>query len=172
MLIVNLKIYLYKKDSMRKWFWRENFVAFVIALVLSLTFVFMINRVDFLKADIINSQEKKVENTTNSDLKLKFENNSFWVLANKDIQNLSTLSFIVVFDPAKTKITKENIDWDNFTVASAWEWKINVILQVNNMKVGDKLLNVKFTWDQSVINVSDAIINFTDGNSEWLSIWS
>lgn len=155
---------------MRKWFWRENFVAFVIALVLSLSFVFMINRVDFLKADIINNQEKKIVQTANSDLKLNFENSSFWVVANKDIQNLSTLSFIVVFDPTKTKISKENIDWDNFTVASAWEGKINVILSVNSMKVWDKLLSVKFTWDQSVINVSDAIVNFTDWNSEWLSI--
>ncbi len=157
---------------------KENIIALIIALILSLFFVFMISRVDLLKWDIMaTDQQKKLQNNnwTNADIQWDInytvKDGNFIINSNKDIEKLSSLNLTLLFDTEKVKIDAENIS-SNYEIWlwDAGKWRITVILSVNSIKKWDEMLKIKFDWDQSVINVSDIWVLFTDWTSENLSV--
>lgn len=155
---------------MKKGFLQEHGLAFALALFISLWFLFVINKTDFLKADIMQWQESnKVE--IKGDIDMKFSKEQFDIVSNKDISGISNVSLTLVYDTEKVKIEKENIDSEfDFSLAQAGEGRINVIISVNNINSLQKLLSVKYSWDQTLVNISDATVMFTDWTAENLSM--
>lgn len=155
---------------MKKGFLQEHGLAFALALFISLWFLFVINKTDFLKADIMQGQESnKVE--IKGDIDMKFDKEQFDIVSNKDISWISNISLTLVYDVEKVKIEKENIDSEfDFSLAQAGEGRINIIISVNSIKSLQKLLSVKYSWDQTLVNVSDATVMFTDWTAENLSM--
>lgn len=150
---------------------KENFFALVIAFVLALWVVFVINKTDFLKADIMNEATQK---KANSELSYEIKDGKLSVFSNKSFDGVLSLSLYLIYDQEKVTITKQDVDSDyEFWLSQAWEWRMNIILtSVWGIAVWAKLLDIKFSWDSSSINLSDVTVKFTDEHGENITISS
>lgn len=150
---------------------KENLFALVIAFVLALWVVFVINKTDFLKADIMN---EKAQQKIQSELSYEIKDWKLSVISNKAFDGVLSLSLYVIYDGEKVKISKEDVDSDyEFWLSQAGEWRMNIILtNVWWIAAWAKLLDIKFTWDDSSINLSDITVKFTDEHWENITISS
>ncbi len=167
---------MFKKDI-----FKENLIAFAIALVLSLVFVFAINNTDMLKADItvINHNNVEVEavDIEDGDIVFTTEWNDFELFANKNFNSVSTISFYITFD--SEKVTREDIDdainsdFDYSFASLSNPNQLNIILtNVSTFKKWDKIMQFDLSADPDEIDIilSDITMWFTDGTAENLLV--
>lgn len=165
----------------KKNIFKENLIAFAIALVLSLVFVFAINNTSMLRADItvINHDNTNVEDVSIQDWDIVFltEWNNFELFANKNFNSVSTISFYITFDSEKVSIEDidEAIDSDfDYSFASLSNPnQLNIILtNISSFKKWDKIMQFDLTADPDEVDIilSDITMWFTDGTAENLLI--
>ncbi len=121
---------------------------------------------EYLKASVINSN---VTNVT-SDLSINKIENDFYIVSNKNINNITTLSFSLAYNPQNITVTNLNSNIWNVTNLSNTSWISSIILTTQNpvnIKIWDKLvkLNIEKTEDKpESINILNA--NFKDSEGE------
>ncbi len=150
---------------------KENVFAVAIAGVLTIVAVLVINNANFFRADIMLDNQPQSQAQA-WDVSYTVENGKLSVFSNKDLSGLSAVSLIVMFDKDKVQISKENIDSKyDFSTADAWDGALNVSFQnLNNLKSGDNIFNLKYDGDQKSVNIADVFVTFSNGEGESLSI--
>lgn len=153
---------------------KENMLAFWVAAILSVVVFFLINNLDFLKADI-NAVNNGAQNEINSDIVYAQDQWKFTITSNIDTQRVLTLSYVLVFDPQQVTIPVADIDTKDlqYTVSDSGSWRLTVmLLDVQNLKKWQILTQLPFQWDIENITIADAFVKFTDETVDKLSIAS
>lgn len=149
-------------------------LAFWVAAILSVVVFFLINNLDFLKADI-NAVNNGAQNEINSDIVYAQDQWKFTITSNIDTQRVLTLSYVLVFDPQQVTIPVADIDTKDlqYTVSDSGSWRLTVmLLDVQNLKKWQILTQLPFQWDIENITIADAFVKFTDETVDKLSIAS
>lgn len=152
---------------------KENILALIIALVLSLVFVLVISKMDLLKWDIMATNTDNSTTSVEWDMLYYIENWKFIIQSNTDLEWLSSISLTLSYDPSIVTIDPTEIESEyEIWSAWAWEWRTSIFLSLSSIKKWEKLVSVKFNWDETVINTSDIWVLFTDWTSENLTLTS
>lgn len=149
---------------------KENVLALVVALLLAFVVVFVINNTDFLKADIMSTQNNT--NSVNSDVSYSSQDWFLTLKSQKDFEGVMTISFYISYNPEQIAVNKDLIYSDfDYALWNAGEGRINVILSnIWAIKADDELLSVEIQEDETNFNISDVVVSFTDWTTENLSV--
>jgi len=157
-----------KRYQKHKLFSNLNIIlaSFVLAFWINFLIVDQTGVGEYLKASVINS------NVTNiaSDLSINKIENDFYIVSNKNINNITTLSFSLAYNPQNITVSELNSNIWNLTNLSNTSWISSVILTTEkpvDIKIWDKLvkLNIKKTEEKAEsINILNA--NFKDSKGE------
>lgn len=140
---------------------KENLLAILIALVLSFSIVFLISRVDFLKADITGAKNLKSQLLL-SDFIVKKQSTWINIISNRDFDSIQNIMIDISYDPSKTKITDDNIDEGNVSITNIDTGQAEILIQwVNSLKKWDTVLKIKWV-DGRYVNISNITLSFTD----------
>jgi hypothetical protein len=96
---------------------KENLLAIVIALILSFSIVFLISKVDFLKADITGAKNSKSQ-VLLSDFIVEKNTSGFNIISNREFDSIQSIIIDVSYDSSKVKITEDNIVNNNVSIAN------------------------------------------------------
>lgn len=123
-----------------------------------------------LKASVLNS--KVVHNK--SDISIEKINGEMYILANKKISNLESLSFSLIYNPDIIKINNIKSKYWNITNLTNTPWISSIILTSEkpvNVNTWDKLAIIKITKkDNKSENINIINANFKDSNSKYYSL--
>lgn len=119
-----------------------------------------------LKASVLNT--KITENK--SDIYIEKVEKEFYIISNKDINQVTNLSFSLAYNPDNTKILSINSSFWDIVNLSNTPWISSIILTTENnvdIKKWDKLIKFDIEKDEEIaenINILNA--NFKDINEE------
>ena len=147
---------------------KENLFALVIALVLAFSVVLIINNTDFLKADILSWQEWE---EYSGDVVYYIEESELVIKSNTSISSVNTISIDIVYDNELSMDSYEvDSSYDYSKSSISWVWDKLILLNVWSISSDEDLIKIPFDWEDWQINISDIVVNFTDGSSERLSV--
>lgn len=147
---------------------KENLFALVIALVLAFSVMLIINNTDFLKADILSWQEWE---EYSGDVVYYIEESELVIKSNTSISSVNTISIDIVYDNELSMDSYEvDSSYDYSKSSISWVWDKLILLNVWSISSDEDLIKIPFDWEDWQINISDIVVNFTDGSSERLSV--
>ena len=148
---------------------KENLIAFVGALLLTMLVIFLINwSWTNFATDVLWIQKNVIE----WDLIAYQSWNQIIVKSNKDIPNVYSLIIEVSFNPEKVKINPKNIDSIgdvNIQVVSSW----NLYVPITNLKEINKddiILKISNVGKDAIDNINFWHIQVIDNNSNTLNL--
>jgi len=117
-----------------------------------------------LKTSVLNS---KIQNNK-SDLSIKKIDNSIYIISNKKIEKLDSLSFWLSYNPDNISIINIKSDlWDIINLSNT-SWFNSIILsttKANNIKIWDKIAKLDISKNiEKVENINILNANFKDIN--------
>jgi len=149
---------------------KENLIAFWIALVLTWGVIIFINSgSNNLATDVL--WIKKTWQDINVDTLFVFRNNNGEIISNKNIENVSSISLELLYNPEKVQLSQENIT-SNYNI-SLWTKNngFNIIIQdINQIKKNDVLLNIKNITKEQYDNINIGHIQVIDNNTGVLEL--
>lgn len=140
--------------------------SFVLALWFNFMFFWSSNISQYLTANVLGTEIKEVK----SDITIEKIENEYYIVTNKNINLISTLSLSLIYNPENVWLWNiESNFWDIINLSNT-EWISSIILTTNsetNAIVWDKIIKIKLNKTQNIwenINIINA--NFTDINKE------
>lgn len=152
---------------------KENILAILCALAISLPLYMLFSSdLEWLTADIAGGG---IEYNEYSDVVLTIKDaNRLDLVFGKTMNNLKSLSILVLFDPENVRLTVDDIVSAHTHVYSdAWQGQWSIILSFDEEEifdVGDSIVEIAAPWIVQHLVVWDTIATFTDGGTERLSV--
>lgn len=159
---------LIKKYREQKIFSNLNII--LVSLVLAFWVNFLIldesNLGQKLKVSVINSQSTNIK----SDIYIERLEESLYIIANKDINNLSTLSLSLIYNPENTSlIDLKSKFWDIANLTNT-PWVSSIILttsKATKITKWSKLIQFNINKKEAIVeNINIVNANFKDINNE------
>lgn len=151
---------------------KENILAFIVALVLSFALFFAINSFDFLRADIVGNNSEEEKNLY-TDVIYEFSWDEVVLIWNKNIEWLQSISLVVNYNQKDFSLNDENFS-SKYEVSYNESWEENrayiIITSIDSIEKWEKLLSIKYQNQEKALNISDVMINFTNWETENLSV--
>ncbi len=151
---------------------KENILAFIVALVLSFALFFAINSFGFLRADIVGNNSEEEKNLY-TDVIYEFSWDEVALIWNKNIEWLQSISLVVNYNQKDFSLNDENFS-SKYEVSYNESWEENrayiIITSIDSIEKWEKLLSIKYQNQEKALNISDVMINFTNWETENLSV--
>jgi len=144
-------------------------IAFWVAILLTWGVIIALNSSWSNLATDILWTKKTVENK--SDVKFVYNKDSAELVANKNVDNVASISLELVYDNSKFKLSQENFDSSyDFVTTQTDAWNgFNIIIQdVGNIKKWDKILKIKNIKKEDFVNINIGHIWLMDNNGKQL----
>ncbi len=157
-----------KKYQKHRLFSNLNIVlaSFVLAFWINFLLIDNTQVWEYLKVSVLNSN---VVNET-SDLSINKIENDFYIVSNKNINNITSLSFSLAYNPENVTVTDLNSNIWNVTNLSNTSWINSIILTTQtptNIKIWDKLLKLNINKnEENPENINILNANFKDAEGE------
>lgn len=137
---------------------RDNLIAVIVALVLSILFVIWINKIEYLRADInVNKKEE-----LNVDFLVEKKDNILRLASNRNFENVQSIIFKLIYNPENKEF---EVIWNNYSITDVEENIKEVMVIINwQLKKWDEIIKIDMKWWQ--INISDISILFNDWKYE------
>lgn len=150
---------------------KENVLAVLISFFLAFIVVFVISKVDFLKADITWYKQSKL--LKNVDFIVAKNNSGFKIISNKNFEGIQSVVVDLVYDTSKVKISDDKIEPDNVSLSFLDTGSLELLL---NGPISFKKDDVvfKIVWvNGNYINLDSIQIIFTDWKvADVFNIWT
>ena len=143
---------------------KENLIAFFVAILLTGWVILAINSSNNLATDILGTKKNVVETT---DMKAIYTWSKLILLANKNIDNVASMSLELLFNKDKVSIKQDNMDSDYNISTSEKEWwnGYTVIIQnIWQVKKWDKLLELSNITKEQYDNINIGHIQVISNN--------
>ena len=150
---------------------KENVIAFVWAIVLTLWVIFFINSWTNNLATSMLWQKKNIQITT--DTQLKYVSWSIELISSKNIDNIASVSLELLFDSSKIKISQDDIDSSYNISATKKQWWNGYDIIISNLWIIKKdwvLLNIKHITKEQYDNMNVGHIQLIDNNGRVLNL--
>lgn len=151
---------------------KENFIVLIATLVLTWSVIFFVNSTNF-STDVLwkTSNQKEYE----QDVNVTFKDDAMYLISNKHIDNIASISIELMFDPSKVKLSRDDFD-SNFNLSlSEKEWNnwYNIILQnINILSNKDVILKIKNITKKEFDNINIGHIQIIDNNWNIMNLTS
>lgn len=157
-----------KKYKKQKFMTNINIVlaSFVLALWVNFMFFGSSNLSQYLTTNVLGTEIKEVK----SDISIEKFENEYYIVTNKNINLINSLSLSLIYNPENVSVTKiESSFWDIINLSNT-PWISSIILTTNwktSAFVWDKIIKLELNKNQQIsenINIVNA--NFTDINKD------
>jgi len=150
---------------------KENVIAFIWAIVLTLWVIFLINSWTNNLATNILWAKKTIQASV--DTTLNYNSWSVDLVSSKNIENVASISLELLFDKSKVKISQDNIN-SNYNISSAkkegWNGYDIIISNIWSIKANNKLLVIKNITKKQYDNINIGHIQLIDNNGKVLNL--
>lgn len=153
--------------------WKKNILAVVIALALSVAIFFAVQNTDNLFANVAWVGEKSPTFSEQSDIGSYIDaNGAFAVRAAKRIENIESMSLLLIFDDEEVSIQDDDFTSDfSLNYASAGKGRGELVIPVHgDLEEGALLLKLRGQGDVTSIVLGDTVAHFVWWGTERLSV--
>ncbi len=150
-------------------------MIFVVAVLLSIVLFYTSKNPDLFSASILSLQDAETIKAKSRDVWYKNEWNILDTFLSDKLQNISNITFSIIYDQDNTNLKLEKFDCQtNYEILSSEEGSI--VIKFTNFSGIDydyqqSLFELPFNWQMSKVLISEGMANLFNWENKNLSIW-
>jgi len=154
---------------------KTNAMIFVVAVLLSIVLFYTSKNPDLFSASILSLQDAETIKAKSRDVWYKNEWNILDTFLSDKLQNISNITFSIIYDQDNTNLKLEKFDCQtNYEILSSEEGSI--VIKFTNFSGIDydyqqSLFELPFNWQMSKVLISEGMANLFNWENKNLSIW-
>jgi len=151
---------------------KENLIVVIASLFFTFVIILFINSTN-LTTDVLWKTNDKQE--VKEDVNILFQSWFLNIISQKNIDNIASISFEIMFDPSKIKLSRD--DFDSFFEFSLTEkewsnWYDVILSNINTLKEWDYMFKLKNITKEQFDNINVWHIQVIDNNWNILDLIS
>lgn len=154
---------------------KTNAMILLVAILLSAVLFYATQNPDLFSASILSLQDAETIKAKSRDVWYKNEWNILDTFLSEELQDISSITFSVIFDQDNTNLKLEKFDSQtNYEILSSGEG--SVVIKFTNFSGIDydyqqSLFEIPFTGEMPMVLISEGMANLFNGDNKKLSIW-
>ncbi len=154
---------------------KTNIIIFLIAIVLSTALFYATEHPELFSASILSLQDAETIEAQNRDIWYKNEWNILDTFLSYDLQNISSITFSVIYDYQNTNLDIQKIDAQTeYEIIADSEW--GVVIKFTNFSwikydYQQSLFELPFKWEMPTVLISEWTADLLNWDHKLLSIW-